>query len=111
MRLGLSVSQGEIHLTRRKKDLYTPAHTLAFFGNRLFRDHNGGLKMKALKALIAALALAGTLGGCAYGGIATAGDNVVITRNDAFLFGALRKVFVCKVTPQGVTQCSAADAP
>lgn len=48
---------------------------------------------------------------CGYAAVATAGDAVVIARNDWFLFGALRKVYVCKITPAGVTQCSSADTP
>jgi hypothetical protein len=52
------------------------------------------------------------LSACSYGGIATVKDShVVITRNDAFLFGALRQVFVCKVTAAGVTGCAAKDNP
>ncbi|PIE17681.1 MAG: hypothetical protein CSA65_07990 [Proteobacteria bacterium] len=57
------------------------------------------------KGLLVAAAVASSLGGCAYGGMTTAGDKVVIARNDTFLFGALRKVFVCKVSDAGVTGC------
>ena len=40
------------------------------------------------------------------------GDKVVILRNDSFLFGALRKVFVCKVNDAGLANCQAsAEAP
>jgi hypothetical protein len=60
---------------------------------------------------LAAAALAGATQGCAYGMIATAGDKVVITRQDAFLFGALRKVFVCKVTDAGAANCGSAESP
>lgn len=60
---------------------------------------------KLLKSLVVVGALAGALGGCAYGGMTTVGDKVVIARNDNFLFGALRKVFVCKVSDAGVTGC------
>ena len=66
---------------------------------------------KALALVLGSLMLASSLSACAYGSIATAGDKVVITRNDAFLFGALRKVFVCKVTDAGVTACGSADSP
>lgn len=53
-----------------------------------------------------------TAAGCSYGGIATVKDShVVITRNEAFLFGALRQVFVCKVTAAGVTGCAAKENP
>ena len=62
---------------------------------------------KAIGGALAALVLAG----CAYGGVAAAGDKVVITRNDGFLLGLMRKVFVCKATDAGVTNCSAAEAP
>lgn len=60
---------------------------------------------KLLKGLLVAGALASTLGGCAYGGMTTVGDKAVIARNDMFLFGALRKVYVCKVTATGVAGC------
>ncbi len=67
---------------------------------------------KLAYALFTAGAIAATgLTGCAYGGAAMAGGNVVILRNDSFLFGALRKAFVCKVSEAGVTGCNAADAP
>jgi hypothetical protein len=66
--------------------------------------------MKLSIALVLA-ASAALSQGCAYGSIATAGDKVVITRQDAFLFGALRKVFVCKVTDAGVANCASADSP
>ena len=64
-----------------------------------------------LKALFVAAALGLSLNACAYAGVAAAGDAAVIARNDGFLFGLLRKVYVCKITPAGVTQCSSADAP
>lgn len=67
--------------------------------------------MNALKKIIAAAMLASALGGCAYGGVAATGDKVVITRNDMLLFGLLRAVYVCDVTPQGAANCSAAEAP
>lgn len=59
----------------------------------------------------AMLAAMFSLGACAYGGVAASGDTVVITRNDQLLFGLLRKVFVCKITPTGVSQCSVAEIP
>jgi len=66
---------------------------------------------KGICALLAVAALAGA-SGCAYGGVGTVGaDKVVIARNDGFLFGILRKVFVCKVSDSGVTACAANEAP
>jgi len=52
------------------------------------------------KALASALLIGfvSTLGGCAYSGVSVSGDKAVVLRNDAFLFGILRKAFVCKVT-------------
>ena len=66
---------------------------------------------KGLASLLAAAAIASALTGCAYGSIATAGDKVVITRQDGFLYGILRKVFVCKVTDGGLSSCQEADSP
>jgi len=66
---------------------------------------------KLLSKLVVVAALAGSLGGCAYGAAEVVGDKVVITRNDQFLGGALRKVFVCKVTDSGVTNCGNAENP
>ena len=56
-------------------------------------------RVSAVALLVAALGGTGAVvGGCAYGGVAATPDGtVVITRNDLLLFGALRKVFVCKV--------------
>ncbi len=69
--------------------------------------------MKKTVALVVALAsLSSVLGGCMYGGVAASGaDKVVVARNDGFLFGLLRKVYVCKVTDSGVTNCQSGDAP
>lgn len=70
--------------------------------------------MRTLKTIAAAAGLAASIGGstgCMYGGVATAGNNVVITRNDMFLLGLLRHVYVCQVTPQGVSQCMEMETP
>lgn len=66
---------------------------------------------KVLKAVLVPLLVAGTLGGCAYGAATVSGDKVVIARQDSFLFGALRKVFVCKIADTGLTGCAAAESP
>jgi hypothetical protein len=70
--------------------------------------------MKKIKAslLLVLIAASTGLGGCAYGGAAAMGDKLVILRNDSFLFGALRKVYVCKVTDAGLSNCQlSAEAP
>lgn len=67
---------------------------------------------KAVLAVLALGVLSGALGGCAYGGVGVgAGDKVVIARNDAFLFGALRKVFVCKAADNGLQNCQNNESP
>jgi hypothetical protein len=68
---------------------------------------------KALKVMMVLVLVASIFGGCAYGGMAmpAAGGQVVITRNDLFLYGALRKVFVCKVTDSGLSGCAEGEAP
>jgi hypothetical protein len=65
----------------------------------------------ALLNLSIVLALGVGASACGYAGVATAGDAAVIARNDWFLFGLLRKVYVCKITPAGLTQCSNAEEP
>ena len=70
--------------------------------------------MKKVMGFVLAAALAApALTGCAYGGVAATqdGTKAIITRNDAFLFGILRKVFVCKVDAAGVQGCAEGDAP
>ncbi len=67
---------------------------------------------KALIVAFAALALfVGT--GCAYGGVGVSADGstAVVARSDVFLFGLLRKVYVCQVTPAGLAQCSSNQSP
>jgi hypothetical protein len=74
--------------------------------------------MMNLKKLGVAVVLAATLLGsgammtaCAYGGVASTPDGtVVIVRNDFFLFGLLRKVYVCKNAGAGLT-CTETSAP
>jgi hypothetical protein len=69
-------------------------------------------RVSAVALLVAALGGTGAVvGGCAYGGVAAAPDgSIVITRNDMFLFGALRKVFVCKVAGSTLN-CAETAAP
>lgn len=68
---------------------------------------------KSVVSVLAGITLAGALSiGCSYGGVAGVGaDKVVISRNDNFLFGILRKVYVCKVGDGGVTACADSDSP
>jgi len=69
-------------------------------------------KIAAAGLLMFTLGGTGALvGGCAYGGVASTPDGtIVITRNDLFLFGALRKVFVCKANGAKL-ECTETPAP
>jgi hypothetical protein len=68
--------------------------------------------MKKLFGLVMLAALlAGAVAGCSYGGVAVTGDKAIVARNDAFLFGILRKVSVCKVADSGLTSCQSTDSP
>ena len=68
--------------------------------------------MKKAILAIALFAMAAPAVGCGYAGVGTVGtDKVVIARNDGFLFGILRKVFVCKVADTGVSACAEGEAP
>jgi len=67
---------------------------------------------KALGTLMAVGVIASALTGCAYGDMAAVGtDKVVVMRQDAFLFGALRKAFVCKISDGGLTSCATSESP
>ena len=64
----------------------------------------------ALRASL--LVFAATVVSCAYGGAAGVGnEHVVITRNDQLLWGLLRKVYVCKVSPTGLRACAEGVSP
>ena len=66
---------------------------------------------KAIKRLAAIAIMGACLGGCGYAGVAAAGDAAIVARNDWILFGLLRKVYICRITPTGLTQCSASESP
>ena len=67
---------------------------------------------KIVGSLLVAGACLGALAGCAYGDMAAVGtDKVVIMRQDMFLFGVLRKAFVCKIADGGLTSCATSESP
>ena len=52
--------------------------------------------------------------GCSYGSMVAVGknqDRVVILRNDVFLFGALRRAYVCKASDAGLVDCQEEESP
>ena len=66
--------------------------------------------MKKLIAAAGVVMMAGSVFfGCAYAGVGVAGDKVVVPRNDTFLYGMLRKIYVCKLTDEGLTECKAGE--
>jgi hypothetical protein len=73
--------------------------------------------MKALKKLAVTALMIGTLGGigaasgCAYGGVAASGEWAVVTVNNGFLFGIMRKAYVCKISPEGLSNCAVSESP
>ncbi|MFZ5890611.1 MAG: hypothetical protein ACOY0T_06030 [Myxococcota bacterium] len=68
--------------------------------------------MKHVIGLTMLMAVLGSFAsGCSYAGVATAGDKAVVARNDNFLFGILRKVYVCKVADGGLTACQSNESP
>ncbi len=72
------------------------------------------MKISIIKSLVAAALVfsAISVSGCAYGAIeATADGKAVVTRNDGFLFGLLRAVYVCQITPAGLAQCASSENP
>ncbi len=67
------------------------------------------LKLMVLTCLLASVV---SMTGCAYGMATSVGkDYVVVLRQDGFLFGALRKAYVCKATTSGLTGCRNDESP
>ena len=66
-----------------------------------------------MKKLVAATGLVimtgAAIAGCTYAGVGIAGDKAVLARNDDFLYGMLRKIYVCKITDEGLTDCVAGE--
>ncbi len=60
---------------------------------------------------VLALCMLAALAGCSYGGVGVSGDKAVVLRNDNFLFGVLRQVFVCKVDSSGLSNCNSNVSP
>ena len=67
-----------------------------------------------MRKVVAMAVLAGFVSaasGCTYAGVAMTPNKAVIARNDSFLFGLLRKVYVCEVTDNGLASCASKDSP
>lgn len=57
------------------------------------------------------VAVASTSMACSYGGVAMDKGKAVIARNDHFLLGILRQVYVCDVTDNGLANCETKQNP
>jgi hypothetical protein len=68
-----------------------------------------------MKKLLGMILLAGALAplaGCtSYAGAAISGDKAIIAKNNSFLFGVFRTVYVCKMADNGVSDCKSTDSP
>lgn len=71
-----------------------------------------------MKNIIRSLAIVSVLSGllvipgCAYShAVAVGKQHVVVLRNDGFLFGLLRKAYVCKATANGLEKCQDSENP
>lgn len=62
-----------------------------------------------LFAVLVTLAFVAT--GCLYGGVAAVGTDTVVITKTAGPFGLMRTVYVCKVTPNGLTGCKDKESP
>ena len=50
--------------------------------------------------------------GCSYGGVAGVGkEHVVVAKTEWCLWGLLKKIYVCKATPSGLTNCKSDENP
>lgn len=64
--------------------------------------------MKKLRNILILVVLVASFGtGCSYAGVAISADGkkAVVLRNDYFLFGAIRRAYVCDVTDDGLANC------
>jgi hypothetical protein len=66
---------------------------------------------KMIRNVVLGLLAALALGACSYVGAVDVGSQVVVLRNDHFLFGALRGAYVCNVTPNGLAGCVEGESP
>lgn len=69
-------------------------------------------KLMSAGCIVLFLAGTGIATGCAYSGVAASDSNtVIVAKNDGFLFGLLRKVYVCQITQNGLANCSSGQNP
>ena len=65
-----------------------------------------------MKRIFTLLMLGMLLQSCSYTSVTRLGKGrVAVVKNDLFLMGALRKIYVCKYTPKGLTNCATTQNP
>jgi len=62
-----------------------------------------------LSAFLVLLAFVFTSTGCMYSSVAVDGKTAIVAKTT--LGGLMRNVYVCKVTPEGITDCNEKDVP
>jgi hypothetical protein len=65
-------------------------------------------------AFVMMITLLAPLAGCSYGTAVAIGQNrdrVLILRNDNFLFGAIRRAYVCLASDAGLVECKNQESP
>ena len=68
--------------------------------------------MKKFVVAACAFAIIGSMApACSYGAIAVENGKAVIVRQDDWLYGILRKIFVCEVTDGGLANCANGENP
>ena len=68
--------------------------------------------MKKLIVAISAIAILGTIApACHYGAVDVSDGKAVVVRQDDFLYGMLRKIFVCEVSDAGLANCASGENP
>lgn len=65
-----------------------------------------------MKRLLLGVVLASSISACAYapGGV-TSDGKAVIVKNNGLLFGIFNAIYVCSVTPNGLSGCVKGEAP
>ena len=64
--------------------------------------------MKKLIVALSAIAILGSIApACNYGSMAVAADGrILVARNDHFLFGGMRAIYVCDLEEAGLVNCA-----
>ncbi|MGZ3699275.1 MAG: hypothetical protein ACXVCH_14365 [Bdellovibrionota bacterium] len=64
-----------------------------------------------MKKLILVLLAFAAMSGCSYGGFAALGSDKVVVAKNSMIGGAMRTIYVCKVSDKGVSHCMDNESP